>query len=164
MNLGNFELARELLDQATELAPNESELLAMRSYELALLGEFDAAIEAAEHGLRMNPYSPDFYLDGKAMAYFLMDRDQDALRFWAQVSEPIPDCMAWEVAAFTYLGDEEAAQRKSEEFLREYAAIWAGDPSAGPKDYVRWITQVSNPFMRDEDRERLVEGLRRAGL
>ena len=164
MNLGNFELARELLDQATELAPNESELLAMRSYELGYLGEFDAAIEAAGHGLRMNPYSPDFYLDGKAMSYFLMGRDQDALRSWAQVSEPIPDCMAWEVAAYAYLGDEEAARAKAEAFLHEFSAVWAGDPAAGPGDYVRWITQVSNPFMRDEDRERLVEGLRQAGL
>ncbi len=40
----------------------------------------------------------------------------------------------------------------------------AGDPSAGPKDYVHWITQVSNPFAREEDRERLVKGLRLAGL
>jgi TolB-like protein/Tfp pilus assembly protein PilF len=164
MNLGNFELARELLDQATELAPNESELLAMRSYELGYLGEFDAAIEAAGHGLRMNPYSPDFYLDGKAMSYFLMGRDQDALRSWAQVSEPIPDCMAWEVAAYAYLGDEEAARAKAGAFLHEFSAVWAGDPAAGPGDYVRWITQVSNPFAREEDRGRLVEGLRRAGL
>ncbi len=164
MNLANFELARELLDRATELAPNESELLAMRSYELGYLGEFDAALEAAEQGLRMNPYGPDFYLDGKAMAYFLMGRDQDALRSWAQVSEPIPDCMAREVAAYAYLGDEEAAREKAEAFLHEFSAIWAGDPAAGPGDYVRWITQVSNPFAREEDRGRLVEGLRRAGL
>ena len=112
----------------------------------------------------MNPFSPDFYLDGKAMAYFLMGRDQDALRSWAQVSEPIPDCMAWEVAAYAFLGDEEAARAKVEAFLHEFSAVWAGDPAAGPGDYVRWITQVSNPFAREEDRGRLVEGLRRAGL
>jgi hypothetical protein len=72
--------------------------------------------------------------------------------------------MSWEVAAYAYLGDEEAARRKSEEFLNAYAAIWAGDPSAGAKDFLRWITEVSNPFARDEDRQRLVEGLRLAGL
>jgi tetratricopeptide (TPR) repeat protein len=79
MNLSNFELARELLDQATELAPNESEVLALRAYELGYLSEFDAAIAAAEQGLRMNPYSPDFYLDAKAMVCFLAGRYQDGI-------------------------------------------------------------------------------------
>ena len=39
-------------------------------------------------------------------------------------------------------------------FLRDYPELWAGDPGAGPADYVRWILNVSNPFTRDEDRER----------
>ncbi len=164
MSLRNFELAHELLDQATALAPNDCELLATRAYVLLYLGEFDAAIESAEHGLRMNPYSPDPYLDAMAGAHFLMGRYQEALRFFAQLGDPIPDCMSWEVATYAYLGDEEAARRKSEEFLNAYAAIWAGDPSAGAKDFLRWITEVSNPFARDEDRQRLVEGLRLAGL
>ena len=56
------------------------------------------------------------------------------------------------------------ARRQADAFLRDFGAIWAGDPSAGPKDYVHWITQVSNPFARDEDREHLVKGLRLAGL
>jgi hypothetical protein len=49
-------------------------------------------------------------------------------------------------------------------FLRDYPELWAGDPAAGPADYIPWILNVSNPFTRDEDRERLAEGLRRAGL
>ena len=164
LNMGNYDLARELLDQAIGLAPNESEVLVYRAYELVYLGEFDAAIEAAEFGLRMNPYSPDLYLDAKAAAYFLMGRYQDHLKLMAQISDLIPDCVAWVAASYAYLGDEEAAGRQAEAFLRDFGAIWAGDPSAGPKDYVHWITQVSNPFAREEDREHLVKGLRLAGL
>lgn len=164
MNLRDYDLAHELLDQATALTPNDCELLALRAFELAYLGEFDAAIESAEHGLRMNPYSPDPYLDAKATVYFLTGRYQDSLRFFAQVGDLIPDCMSWEVAAHAFLGNEELARRKAEEFLNAYAAIWSGDSSAGPEDYLRWITEVSNPFARGEDRQRLVEGLRRAGL
>ncbi len=163
LNMGDFGLARELLKQATDLAPNESEVLVYRAYELGYLGEFDAAIEAAESGRRMNPFFPDTYLDAMAMACFLMGRNQDAIQLLAQISDPIPDALAWEAANYAYLGDERVARRKAEQFLREFAAIWAGDPSAGPKDYVRWIIE-SNPFTRDEDRERLVEGLRLAGL
>ena len=164
LNLGDHELARELLDQASELAPNESEVLVYRAYELGYLGEFDAAIEAADYGRRMNPYSPDLYVDAKAMAYFLMGRYLDSLKLWAQVSDPIPEGLAWEAANHAYLGDQETARRKVAEFLRDFGAIWAGDPAAGPRDYVRWITEVSNPFARQEDRKRLVEGLKLAGL
>ncbi len=164
LNLGDYDLARELLVQATGLAPHESEVLVYRGYELVYFGEFDAAIEVAEYGLRVNPYSPDLYLDAKATAYFLMGRYQDYLRLYAQIGELLPENAAWNAAAQAYLGNQEAARRKAEEFLRDFGAIWAGDPSAGPKDYMHWITQVSNPFAREEDRARLVEGLRLAGL
>jgi TolB-like protein/Tfp pilus assembly protein PilF len=164
LSSGDYDLARALLEQATELAPHESEVLVYRAYELVFLGEFDAAIEAAEFGLRMNPYGPDLYLEAKALACFLMGHYQDYLRFIAQTGEQYPECAAWSAAAHAYLGNQEVARRKAEEFLRGFAADWVGDPSAGPEDYVHWITQVANPFAREEDRARLVEGLRLAGL
>lgn len=164
MRLGDVELARELLDRATELSPNESEVLVYRAYALASLGDLEEAIKVADQGLRINPYSPDLYLDAQSAAYFMMGRYSDYFRCVRLMSELGHDGLAWNAAAHAYLGEEEAARRAAAAFLRGFAEIWAGDPSDGPEDYVHWITQVQCPYAREEDRERLLEGLRRAGL
>jgi len=164
MHLGDFELARELLDRGTELSPNESEVLVYRGYELGSLGDFEEAIEVAEHGLRINPYSPDHFLDAQCAVYFMTGRYSDYLRCSRLISDPGFEGRAWNAAAHAYLGEDEAARRDAAAFLQEFGEIWAGDPSAGPEDYVHWITRVQCPFGREEDRERLIEGLRLAGL
>ena len=135
--------------------------------------DFDATVEAAEQGLRVNPYSPDLYVDAISMAHFFQGHYEDCLSYVAQIGEQHPETWAWNAACYAHLGDEAAApiirkalakEREVEAFLRDYPGLWAGDPKAGPADYIQWILNVSNPFARDEDRERLAEGLRRAGL
>jgi len=164
LRAGEYDSARRNLNQASKLAPNDSEVLAYRAVALCYLADFEAAIKAAEQGLRINPYYPDLYLDAISTVYFLQGRYQDCLCYSAQVSDKHPEWQAWDAACHAYLGDQEAARREAEAFVREYPVLWAGDPNAAPADYLRWILDVSNPFTRDEDRERLVEGLRRAGL
>lgn len=164
MHKRNFELARDLLEQATELSPYDSEVLVYRAFELGYLGEFDAAARVAAYGRRADPYFPDRFLDAESFAPFMTGRYQEYLNLTAQLRDPVAENSAWDAAAYAYLGDRDAADSKVEEFLREFAAAWAGDPAAGPADYVHWITQVSNPFAREQDRQRLVEGLRLAGL
>jgi TolB-like protein/Tfp pilus assembly protein PilF len=164
LHRGAYDLARRNLDQASALAPNDSEVLAFRGFTLAFLADFEAAIEAAEQGLRMNPYSPDWYLDAISVAYFFQGQYADCLKITAQIGNQHPENGAWNAACHAYLGNEQAARREAEVFLREYPGLWAGDPAAGPADYVRWILNVNDPFTRDEDRERLAEGFRRAGL
>jgi len=161
---GEYDLARRNLGQAMALAPNDSEVLALRAISLSFLADFEAAVKAAEQGLRMNPYNPDFYLDAIATSHFFRGRYKDCLRYDAQIDDQHPEWMAWNAACHAYLGHREAAEREAAAFADGYREIWAGDPAAGPADYVRWILDVSNPFTRDEDRERLAEGLRLAGL
>ncbi len=164
MHKGNFELARDLLEQATELSPYDSEVLSHRAFELAYLGEFDAALQAAVYGRRADPFFPDRFLDAEALIPFMTGRYRECLNLVAQLRDPVAENHAWDAAAYAYLGDQEAAEAKVETFLREFAAVWAGDPAAGPEDYMRWIVEVSNPFAREQDRQHLVDGLRLAGL
>jgi TolB-like protein/DNA-binding SARP family transcriptional activator len=164
MHLGNFQLARELLDRGTELSPNETEVLVYRAYELNSLGEFEEAIAVAEHGLRINPYAPDLFLDAQCGAYFMMARYADYFRCVHLVSDLGAEARAWNAAAHAYQGEVAAARREAAAFLREFGEVWAGDPDAGPEDYLHWITHVQCPFAREEDRQRLIEGLRLAGL
>ncbi len=46
----------------------------------------------------------------------------------------------------------------------DISVVWLGDRLAGPEAYARWVTEVINPFTREEDHARLVEGMRLAGL
>jgi TolB-like protein/DNA-binding SARP family transcriptional activator len=161
---GEFDLARRNMDQASSLSPNDPEMLAIRAIALAFFGDFRGAVEVAEQGLRMNPYAPDCYLFALQLAAFFTGRYEDGLAYSAQFAEPFAENLAWRAACHALLGNEEAARREAEAFVREYGEFWAGDPAAGPADYVRWILHDANYFARDEDRERLAEGLRLAGL
>ena len=58
----------------------------------------------------------------------------------------------------------EAAKDAAQRFLREFGAIWQGDPEAGAAEFAHWVAYVSNPFVFEEHRQRLVEGMRLAGL
>lgn len=71
--------------------------------------------------------------------------------------------MAWRAAAYGHLGRLEEARRCAETFVQSVRSYWRGDPSAGPSEYVNWLVDVSY-LRREEDVERLREGLRRAGL
>ena len=164
LNRNDFRLARSFLDHATELAPHEPEVLVYRAYILAYLGELDAAMETAAYSWRMNPFYPDLYIDAASMVHFMSESYHDYLELALQVKEPMADNLAWVAAAYAHLGDEETARHHAEAFLDRFGSIWAGNPSAGPRDFVRWVVEVSNPFARDEDRLRLKQGLELAGL
>jgi TolB-like protein/Tfp pilus assembly protein PilF len=162
--LGDHGLAREFLAQATRWDPNESEVLSMRVYVLGYLGELDAALKTAEFGLRVNPFNRDFYLDAKLVALLFKGRYRDAAKVIAQIQTAIPDCLAWQAAVYAYLGECAAAKAMVKKFVREFGAIWEGDPSAGPAEFAHWVAYVANPIAQEDHRQRLVEGMRLAGL
>ena len=164
LHTGDYGSVRHNLNQASALAPNDPEVLGFRGMTLAFLADFAGATEAAEKGLRINPYSPDFYMDALGAVHFFRGQYEDCLKVGAQTVVQHPENAAWYAACHAYLGNHVEAQREVEAFLRKFSELWVGDPAAGPADYVRWITNMSNPFTREEDRERLAEGLRRAGL
>jgi TolB-like protein len=164
LHTGDNGAIRHNLDQATTLAPNDPEVIGYRALTLAFLADFPGATEAAEKGLRMNPYSPDFYFDALSAVHFLRGEYGECLKISARMSEQHPENSAWYAACHAHLGDLAAARREAEAFLQKFSEFWVGDPTAGPADYTRWVVNVSNPFSREEDRERMTEGLRLAGL
>jgi hypothetical protein len=103
-------------------------------------------------------------VDAISMAEFFQGKYEGCLKYSAQIGDQHPETWAWNAACYAHLGNEDAARRETNAFLRDYPELWSGDPRAGAADYVRWVLNVSNPFSRDEDRERLAEGLRLAGL
>jgi adenylate cyclase len=71
--------------------------------------------------------------------------------------------VAWRVSTYGHLGRTCEAKQSARLFIERAPSLWRGDPAAGPSEYVDWVVDVSH-LRRDEDAERLREGLRRAGL
>lgn len=158
-----FEAARKHLDISTRLNPNDAERAVDRGTTLMYLGETDAAIESMALGIRLNPYHPDAFLGDLAEAYFVAHRYDDMLKLAEQIPDPSPRFPAWKAAGYAYAGRLDDARREANAFVQRVQAIWSGKSNAQPADYVGWLLSFS-PFRKEEDREHLIEGLRRAGL
>ena len=158
-----FELARVHWDRAIFLNPNDADVVMSRGTALAFLGEPEAALEQAELAMRLNPLHPEWYASDLAVIQFAGRRYAETLAIFERVPELFPHSPAWRAAAAAYAGDNEAARRYGAKIVGNIARIWAGDPAAGPGDYVRWLIDRL-PFRREEDARHLQEGLRQAGL
>lgn len=160
---GEFEPARKHLETAEALNPNDADRAMDRGTGWVYLGEIDRALECMQTGMRLNPLHPYSYLADLAEAYFVAERYDDAL----QLLERIPDqsllTPAWKAAAYGLCGNRGRAEAEASRFVANLRAAWAGDPAAGPEDYVAWVLSLC-PFARVEDRDRLLSGLRLAGL
>jgi TolB-like protein len=158
-----FEPARKHLDLATQLNPNDADRALDRGTTLMYLGEPEKAIEVMEAGIRLNPFHPDSYLADLAEAFFAARRYDEMIRIADTISDPTPQFSAWKAAACAHAGHEAEARKHARTFIANVASIWAGDPAAGPGEYVAWLLGFC-PFRREADLEHLVAGLRSAGL
>ena len=98
------------------------------------------------------------------MALFLMGRDREAASLIPLIQTVIPEDRAWYAATYAFLGEDAAAREMADRFESEFGAIWQGDPSAGTPEFAHWVAHVSNPIVRPEHRQRLIEGMGLAGL
>ena len=80
-----------------------------------------------------------------------------------QIADPSPHFPAWKAAGYAYARRETEAVREAQKFVQGMQKAWAGDATAGPAEYVKWLLECC-PFRRAEDIEHLATGLRLAGL
>jgi TolB-like protein/class 3 adenylate cyclase len=158
-----FEAAQRHLDIATQLNPNDAELAVDRGTTLMCLGDPNSAIELIKAGIRLNPFHTDSCLADLAEAYYVARRYDEAIKIAEQIADPWPRFAGWRAAAYAMAGRQVEAKQHVEAFERKVREIWAGDPNAGPAEYISWLLSWS-PFRRQEDIDHLVTGLERAGL
>lgn len=161
--LREFDRARRHLDRAGELNPNDADICMSRATALAFLGEPQHGLEWAAQAIRLNPYCPEWYLSDKAVIHFIGGDPGSALAIYDEMGELYPHSVIWRAAAAAEAGRLGEAQRLLAEFVEKAGQLWAGDPTAGPADYARWLVNEL-PFKRPCDAERLLHGLRTAGL
>lgn len=158
-----FAKAARHWEQATALNPNDADIMMWRATSLAFLGQPEKGVEAAKLAMQLNPFHPDWYLSDYAVVLFFCRRFEEMLAVYDVIPELFPHTPAWRAAAYAHLGRMQEAQDRAAAFARNIAAIWAGPPEAGARDYGRWFMRCI-PLARAEEQEIMREGLRRAGL
>ncbi len=159
----HYHLARREYDPAlaaatrgTECDPTSVEALAQLAQVQVHCGQHEGAASSARRALRFGPASPPWYRLMLGMSLLMQGAAADALPWLRQVVAEL--CNSWRVrlwliAAYGALECREAAQEEVQALLRLKPAF----------RFESWV-QRAIAFRREEDMERMLRLLRRAGL
>ncbi len=160
--LGNIQLFRRQHEQAVaaarqwvEIEPGNAEAYANLAAALHFDGASEREIQLIEKAMRLNPYYPFYYLQYQGQAYLIMGRYDAALETLQRTINRNPEALTAHVyiaASYGLLGQAEQARQALDEVLRLYP------------DFSRSWVGTFMPYKREADSERLLEGLRKAGL
>jgi TolB-like protein len=154
---GDVERALLLIDRALELDVNLATAWQRSGWVRGYAGDPEGAIESLNHAIQLNPLDPRVFLTQSAMAFahFIAGRDDQAADWAARalrIKPNWPPALRMAIAANAMLGRDDAARRALESYER-----LGGEVSVS-------ATCQFYPFRRDRDRQRLIIGLRKAGV
>ena len=152
-----LEEAERAASRALELNPNFASAQAVLSSIYSWMGKYDAAIEAVEKAERLNPRDPShpWYALTRITAAFVVGRYEEQVEWSQKMTEEAPDHPAgWRFLAAGYgsLGRQAEAQEACRGLLRVVP------------HYTIELARTSATGVREEDLERLLDGLRKAGV
>ena len=155
--LSDLDAGVALIDRALALTPNYGVALAQSGYVRVWLGDSERAIDHLQRAMRLSPVDILMFLmqGATATAHFIAGRDDEAFA-WAEKSaqrNPFivgPTRIA--AASAAYLG-------RSEDAAKYLARVLQIDPGLALSNLGERIN-----FRQPQDRARLAEGLRKAGL
>jgi adenylate cyclase len=162
--LGIYELfanrhddALKRLKRAIELDPNSSFARGYLGVVLSFAGEPESSIEALEEAKRLSPrdYLMVIWYTCCAWSHLHAERFAEAMNCAKQAIEfnpNFPDSHWTLAAAAAHLGQMDEARAALERFVRLLPGLTLRDP------------RLIRPFRRPADRERVLSGLRKAGL
>jgi adenylate cyclase len=149
---GNLTQAMVEYEQALDLNPNATKVLASAAELLVKLGRAEEAVVQIKLAIRLNPYHPDWYLWNLGWAQYYAGDYEDALRSIRRMRKP-PNAVKRTLAVIlARLGQLEEARLIGAEFL-----------TAQPNySYEKFIKQQH--FKDAAYQDKLTEDLRKAGL
>ena len=138
-----------------EIEPGNADAYANLAGALDFSGEHAQAIPLIDKAMRLNPFYPFYYIFYRGLAYFAMERYEEALvalkRSTARNPEAVPPHVLL-AACFAHLGKDAPARE-----------ALAGVFNIFPDFSVAWV-RTTFTYKHAVDLDRLLEGLRRAGL
>jgi tetratricopeptide (TPR) repeat protein len=154
---GRHEEARRRLYRALELDPNSMFARGYLGVSYGFSGEYETSLRHLDEALRLSPRGPlvVIWCLCKGWAALLAEHYEEAIEFATQASEANPeftDIYAVLACANGYLGLAAPAGATLDQLLRRMPGLTASDQ------------RLNRPFARTGDRERFLEGLRKAGM
>jgi adenylate cyclase len=142
-------------EKAVALDPNSDTALAYLGQCLRFGGRPSEAIPVIKKAIRLNPFAPSAYLFNLGTCYLLLGQYGEAIAECKAASIREPDNLFAQVlltAAYALSGRDEEARATASEVLRI-------DPEFSLKNYSKTLM-----YKNRADGDRLVDGLRKAGL
>ena len=160
----NFEQAEYHLNRSLDLNPNDADNLVQLCLCFSQLGEAAFALELFQKALRLNPFHDSWYYAFGILPHIMEKKYLEGIGYGSKAPLTIAvDLSAFLGICYAYGGDETAARRYTNNFLKLFQdKIKHGEPSQ-PAEALKWVLQV-NPFKNAEDQAHLIKGLELAGL
>jgi TolB-like protein len=146
-----------LIDRALELDENLAVAWQRSGWVRGYAGDPDGAIESLNKAIRLNPLDPRVFLTQSAMAFahFIAGRDEESTRWATMALRVKPNwlpALRMTIASNAMQGQAKEAKQA----LNLYLEI-------GPKVTISKLCKYY-PFRREADRQRLIAGMRKAGV
>ncbi|QKK29512.1 adenylate cyclase [Rhizobium indicum] len=141
-------------EQALATNPNDTELMGEFGTRLAIAGQWKRGATLLDQAIALNPGSGGFYHGTRALAAYMLRDNQTAVLEIRQANmQKFP--LFHVVAAIIYAeaGMTDDARREGRVFV-----------SMRPDFLPNIVTELAMRNMQPEDRDRLIEGLRKAGM
>jgi TolB-like protein/class 3 adenylate cyclase len=155
--LDDLDAGAILIDRALAITPNFAMVLGHSGYVRVWLGEPQLAIDHLQRAMRLSPVDPLFFMmqAALAMAHFIAGRDDEAFA-WAEKAaqrNPFFAAATWTAAASA------ANLGRSEDAAKHVARLRQIDPGVTMPTIEERLS-----LRRPQDRARLIDSLRKAGL
>jgi TolB-like protein len=147
-----YELADLQTRRAMEINPSDSVAVNSRSQWLARTGQAEEAIRVLNEALRRDPYPPSWYWENLSVAYITRERFKEAIAAINRKSRHFWWDHYMLGSCYSQLGMTSQAQAEMAELHR-----------LRPKVTIKEL-MIAEPYQNNEDSQRLVDGLRKAGL
>ena len=138
-------------ERAVELNPNDADILAEMGDALGCVGQNERAVETLSQAMCLNPFCPDWYLWFLGGIYFNLGHYQSAIETMERMSDR-SEAHRLLAASYAHLGEVEKARQHAEQLM-------AAHPNFSISHWRRIV-----PDQDPEPLERLIDGMRKAGL
>ncbi|HKF60164.1 MAG TPA: adenylate/guanylate cyclase domain-containing protein [Dongiaceae bacterium] len=150
--LRRFELAGIHHAKSVTLNPNDAQAAFVHAHWLTRVGRTEEALREFDRALRLDPFMPNIYWEGRAIAFLQARRHQEVIESTNRMNKLGAVNHCYLAAAYAHLGKLEEARSHAAEARRLL-----------PNYTERWV-RLGEPFQNLADTEHFIEGLRKAGL
>ncbi len=150
------------METACDLNPNDSWTHISAALLFAFCGKIERAANLAREALDLTLAPSRTYWAYQTDIEYLRGSYQAAVDASEQAQDVLWGVPAWRAAALARLGRNEQAAAQIAQFIARVRANWHGAEPATDAAIMRWLLHLY-PISRQEDWERLRDGLRAAG-